>query len=73
MTGMERLEAARKIVAGLPGDGADQLTVAMLAMAITMRLAAGADEELYARLVRSAIRLMGEAPPLSGMDLEGVH
>ena len=63
MTPMERLEAARAIVASLPGNTSDQLTIVMLAMAMTMRLAAGADEELYARLKRGATRLMDEAPP----------
>lgn len=63
MTPMQRLEAARAIVQGLPGDARDQLTVAMLAMTMAMRLAAGANEQLYAQLVDGAIRLMHEAPP----------
>lgn len=69
MTPMERLEAARAIVAGLPGNSADQLTIAMLAMAMTMRLAAGDNEEVYLRLKASASHLMDVAPPFSP-DLE---
>lgn len=65
MTPEERLNTAVAIVRELPGDGADQLTIVMLAMTMAMRLASGRDEEKYARLVQSAIKLMGMAPPLT--------
>lgn len=68
MTPMERVEAARKIVAGLPGNGADQLTIVMLAMAMTMRLAAGRNEKMYERLKAGAMHLMDMAPPFDAPD-----
>lgn len=62
MTHKERLEAAITIVRGLPGDGADQLTIVMLALTMAMRLSARGDQAKYERMVQSVIALMEMAP-----------